>query len=73
MRDNDIDVEWIGYHTIVRDVIHPTIVVTTPYDINVTYLEWYYRVSHPRLVSPRQDAPREVPIHVYEAGPSYLS
>ncbi|KAI5395778.1 hypothetical protein KIW84_062093 [Lathyrus oleraceus] len=32
------------------------------------YLEWYYCVSHPRLVPPHRDDPREVP--VYDVGPS---
>ncbi|CAK8543737.1 unnamed protein product [Lathyrus sativus] len=35
------------------------------------YLEWYYRVSHPRLLPPPyHDAPIEMPVPVYEAGPS---
>lgn len=70
MTNDNIDFECIAYRTSVFDVIHPTVVFITPYDTDVGYFECYYRVSHPWLVSPRQDAPREVMVPVYEAGPS---
>jgi hypothetical protein len=70
MMATDIDVDWISYHQSVIAVIVPSIVATTPSDVEDGYLEWYYRVSHPRLVPPHRDAPREVPVPVYDAGPS---
>lgn len=62
MMDDDIDVEWIGYHHNADYMIRPTTLVTTPYDIYVRCLELYYRVSHPRLLPPHQDALREVSV-----------
>ncbi|KAI5385412.1 hypothetical protein KIW84_072128 [Lathyrus oleraceus] len=70
MMATDIDVDWISYHQSVVDVIGSSSVATTPSEVEDGYLEWYYRVSHPRLVPPHRDAPREVPIPVYDAGPS---
>ncbi|KAI5435190.1 hypothetical protein KIW84_021854 [Lathyrus oleraceus] len=66
----DIDVDWIGYHQSVIAVIRPTTLATTPSNVEDGYLEWYYCVSHPRLVPPHRDDPREVPVPVYDAGPS---
>ena len=43
---------------------------TTPSDIEDGYLEWYYCVSHPRLVPPHRDESREVSVPVYDVGPS---
>ncbi|KAI5384534.1 hypothetical protein KIW84_071510 [Lathyrus oleraceus] len=60
----------IGYHQSVIVVIRPTTLATTPSDVEDGYLEWYYCVSHPRLVPPHRDDPREVPVPVYDAGPS---
>lgn len=70
MMANDIDVEWICYHQSFVVVISPTTLATTPSDTGDGYLEWYYRVSHPRLIPPHRDAPREMPVPVYEAEPS---
>ncbi|KAI5416911.1 hypothetical protein KIW84_041784 [Lathyrus oleraceus] len=70
MMVTDIDVDWISYHQSVVDVIGSSSVATTPSEVEDGYLEWYYRVSHPRLVPPHRDAPREVPVPVYDAGPS---
>ncbi|XP_050877992.1 protein MAIN-LIKE 1 [Lathyrus oleraceus] len=70
MMATDIDVDWISYHQSVVDVIGSSSVATTPSEVVYGYLEWYYRVSHPRLVPPHRDAPREVPVPVYDAGPS---
>ncbi|KAI5434449.1 hypothetical protein KIW84_021333 [Lathyrus oleraceus] len=70
MMATDIDVDWISYHQSVVDVIGSSSVATTPSEVVDGYLEWYYRVSHPRLVPPHRDAPREVPVPVYDAGPS---
>ncbi|XP_050899612.1 protein MAINTENANCE OF MERISTEMS [Lathyrus oleraceus] len=70
MMATDIDVDWISYHQSVVDVIGSSSVATTPSEVEDGYLEWYYRVSHPRLVPPHRDAPREVPVPVYDAGPS---
>ncbi|CAK8536887.1 unnamed protein product [Lathyrus sativus] len=67
----DIDVDWISYHQSIQNVIRPTAPATTPYETDDGYLEWYYRVSHPRLVPPPyHDVPVEMPVPVYEAGPS---
>ncbi|KAI5409788.1 hypothetical protein KIW84_055299 [Lathyrus oleraceus] len=70
MMATDIDVDWISYHQSVVDVIGSSSVATTPSEVVDGYLEWYYRVSHPRLVPPHRDAPREVPVPVCDAGPS---
>ncbi|KAI5416838.1 hypothetical protein KIW84_041734 [Lathyrus oleraceus] len=70
MMATDIDVDWISYHQSVIVVIGSSTVATTPYEVEDGYLEWYYRVSHPRLVPPHRDAPREVSVPVYDAGPS---
>ena len=70
MMATDIDVDWISYHQSVVDVIGSSSVATTPSEVVDGYLEWYYRVSHPRLVPPHRDAPREVPVPVYDVGPS---
>ncbi|KAI5384529.1 hypothetical protein KIW84_071506, partial [Lathyrus oleraceus] len=66
MMANDIDVDWVGYHQSVLAVIRPTL-ATTISDIEDGYLEWYYCVSHPRLISSHSDEPREVSDHVHEA------
>ncbi|KAI5423602.1 hypothetical protein KIW84_046510 [Lathyrus oleraceus] len=58
------------YRASVIAVIRPTTLATTPSDVEDGYLEWYYCVSHPRLVPPHRDDPREVPVPVYDAGPS---
>ncbi|XP_050892978.1 protein MAINTENANCE OF MERISTEMS [Lathyrus oleraceus] len=70
MMATDIDVDWISYHQSVVAVIGSSTVATTPSEVEDGYLEWYYRVSHPRLVPPHRDAPRDVPVPVYDAGPS---
>ncbi|KAI5435105.1 hypothetical protein KIW84_021798 [Lathyrus oleraceus] len=70
MMATNIDVDWISYHQSVIAVIGPSTVATTPSDVEDGYLEWYYRVSHPRLVPPHRDDPREVPVSVYDVGPS---
>jgi len=45
-----------------------------PYEVTNTYMEWYYRVSHPRLIRPNEDSHRPVPVPTYrvpdDAGPS---
>lgn len=69
---DDIDVEWFGYHWSVIDVIHQSALVATPYEEDGGYLEWYYHVSHPRLVPPPRDALREVPVPTYEVEPAGL-
>lgn len=51
-------------------MIRPTILGTIQSDTDVGYMKWYYHVSHPRLVPPLRDAPREVLVLVYEVGPS---
>ncbi|KAI5421733.1 hypothetical protein KIW84_045238 [Lathyrus oleraceus] len=70
MMATDIDVDWISYHQSVVAVIGSSTVATTPSEVEDGYLEWYYRVSHPRLVPPHRDAPRDVPVPVYDVGPS---
>ncbi|KAI5445111.1 hypothetical protein KIW84_013387 [Lathyrus oleraceus] len=70
MMATDIDVDWISYHQSVVAVISSSTVATTPSEVEDGYLEWYYRVSHPRLVPPHRDAPRDVPVPVYDAGSS---
>ncbi|KAI5443070.1 hypothetical protein KIW84_011920 [Lathyrus oleraceus] len=70
MMATNIDVDWISYHHSIIAVIGPSTLTTTPFDVEDGYLEWYYCVSHPRLVPPHRDDPREVPIPVYDAGPS---
>ncbi|CAK8533709.1 unnamed protein product [Lathyrus sativus] len=73
MMADDIDVDWIGYHHSVFTVIRPTSLTTTPSEIDYGYLEWYYRVSHPRLIPPRYDTPREIWVSLYDARPFDLS
>jgi hypothetical protein len=70
MMATNIDVDWISYHQSVIAVIGPSTLATTPSDVEDGYLEWYYCVSHPRLVPPHRDDPREVPVPVYDVGPS---
>lgn len=57
---HDVDFEWISYHVSVMEVNRPTILATTPYDVDTDYLDWYYRVSHPRLAPPPQGKVRQV-------------
>lgn len=68
--DIDIDIEWISHHQSIVVVIRSTALATTPSDIDDGYMEWYYCVSHPRLVPPHCDTPREVLVPVYEVGSS---
>ncbi|KAI5405223.1 hypothetical protein KIW84_052121 [Lathyrus oleraceus] len=70
MMATDIDVDWISYHQSVIAMIGPSTLATTPSDVEDGYLEWYYCVSHPRLVPPHRDDPREVPVPIYDAGSS---
>ena len=44
--------------------------VTFPSGTMANYLDWYYRVSHPRLVPPPVDEPRQVPVPQFATGPS---
>ncbi|XP_058780654.1 protein MAIN-LIKE 1-like [Vicia villosa] len=71
----DVDVEWATYMQSVLQVIRshdasPTVFATIPYETDDDYLAWYYTVSHPRLRAPRGDQPMEVPVPVYDEGPS---
>lgn len=34
-------------------------------------MDWYYKVSHPRLVAPPPDEVREVPVPFYDEGSSH--
>lgn len=51
-----------------RDVCdpRPTVFTTTPYDVVPDYLDWYYRVSHPRLVPPPRGKVGHVSIPIYD-------
>ena len=66
----DVDVNWIGYDQSVVDVVGHTTAVTFPSETVENYLDWYYRVSHPRLVPPPVDEPRQVPVPQFATGPS---
>jgi len=70
----DVGAEWIDYHSSVHRVIGGASLVTYPYEVTNTYMEWYYRVSHPRLIRPNEDPHRPVPVPTYrvpdDAGPS---
>ncbi|CAI8608131.1 unnamed protein product [Vicia faba] len=70
MSDDDISLEWIGYYTSIFKVIHPTSLATVPENNVDRYLEWYNRVSNPRLVPPPRDSIRVVLISAYEVEPS---
>ncbi|CAK8535104.1 unnamed protein product [Lathyrus sativus] len=69
MMTGDIDVEWISYHQSIEDLIRRTTLATTPFETDDGYLQWYYLVPHSRLLPPHRDAPSEVPVPVYDAGP----
>lgn len=69
----DVDIERIGYHESVMDVINLTVSTTTPYDMDVGYLDWYYRVSHPCLVPSRREEVGEVLVPIYDEGSSNTS
>ncbi|XP_058727048.1 protein MAIN-LIKE 1-like [Vicia villosa] len=71
----DVDVEWATYMQSVLQVIRshddpPAAFATMPYETDDDYLPWYYTVSHPRLRAPLDDQPMEVPVPVYDEGPS---
>ncbi|XP_050889989.1 protein MAIN-LIKE 1-like [Lathyrus oleraceus] len=68
----DVDVEWITYHASMMDVIRLTVSAATSYDVAVDYLDWYYMVSHPRLVPPPRREMRQVLVHAYDERPSDL-
>lgn len=67
----DVDFEGITYHVSVMEVICSDIFAETPCDVVVDYLDWYYKVSHPRLVPPPWGKVRHVTIPDYDTGPSY--
>ena len=66
----DVDVNWIGYDQSVVDVVGHTTAVTFSSETVENYLDWYYRVSHPRLVPPPVDEPRQVPVPQFATGSS---
>ncbi|XP_058767247.1 protein MAIN-LIKE 1-like [Vicia villosa] len=73
----DVDVKWATYMQSVLQVIRfhddpPAAFATIPYETDDDYLAWYYTVSHPLLRAPRGDQPMEVPVPVYDEGPSDL-
>ncbi|XP_058769863.1 protein MAIN-LIKE 2-like [Vicia villosa] len=70
LSNDEIAVEWIGYHQSVADVIRGTEAVGYPHETVDGYLEWYYRVSHPQVVPPPPSERREVPVPVFDAGPA---
>ncbi|XP_058760152.1 protein MAIN-LIKE 1-like [Vicia villosa] len=70
LSNDEIAVEWIGYHQSVTDVIRGTEAVGYPHETVDGYLEWYYRVSHPQVVPPPPSERREVPVPVFDAGPA---
>ncbi|XP_058733506.1 protein MAIN-LIKE 1-like [Vicia villosa] len=70
LSNDEIAVEWIAYVQSVSDVIRDTEPVGYPHETVDRYLEWYYRVSHPQVVPPPPNARREVPVHVFDAGPA---
>lgn len=61
----NVDAEWINYHSSVCRVIEGALSVTYPFEVTETYMEWYYNVSHPRLICPADDPHRPVPVPVY--------
>jgi hypothetical protein len=36
-----------------------------PYEVTITYMEWYYRVSHPCLIRPNEDRHRPILVPTY--------
>ncbi|XP_058775806.1 protein MAIN-LIKE 1-like [Vicia villosa] len=71
----DVDVEWATYRQSVLQVTRahddpPAVFATIPYETDDDYLAWYYTVSHPIFRAPRGDQPMEVPVPVYDEGPS---
>ncbi|XP_058748831.1 protein MAIN-LIKE 1-like [Vicia villosa] len=71
----DVDVEWATYMQSVLQVSRshddpPAAFATMPYETDDDYLPWYYTVSHPRIRAPQDDQPMEVPVPVYDEGPS---
>lgn len=68
---NDIDVEWIGFYESLIVVFRPTLEVTTSFETGNGYSEWYYCVSHPRLVPSPRNAPWEVSVPVLLSVPLY--
>ncbi|XP_058746915.1 protein MAIN-LIKE 1-like [Vicia villosa] len=71
----DVDVEWATYMQSVLQVTRShddprAAFATMPYETDDDYLPWYYMVSHPRLRAPQDDEPMEVPVPVYDEGPS---
>lgn len=66
----DADDEWIVYDASMMDITCLAVFATTPYDMVADYLDWYYRVSHPRLVPPPRGEVRQVSDPVYNKGPS---
>ncbi|XP_058760197.1 protein MAINTENANCE OF MERISTEMS-like [Vicia villosa] len=69
MSDDDIVMEWIGYDRSVADEVRDTATVRYTYETLDGYLQWYYRVSHPRVPPPPR-ARREVPVPVFDARPA---
>lgn len=62
----DVDIEWIRYPSSILDMSRLTCLGSTPYDVDLRYLEWYYRMSHPQLVLPTKDEQRAMLILVYD-------
>nr|XP_004488130.1 protein MAIN-LIKE 1-like [Cicer arietinum] len=55
----DVDVEWLGYATLVTELFHKFCQATYPSECEDGYLKWFYQVSHPLLV--RLDGVPQVP------------
>lgn len=53
---HDVDVEWIGYHSNVHEVVGQKVVACTPSEDHYGYMDWYNKLSHPRLVPTLHDA-----------------
>ncbi|KAK2362374.1 protein MAIN-LIKE [Trifolium repens] len=57
----EIDIAWIGYDSVVDQILQPTRLVRYATETTDDHLSWYYRVSHPRVCRPI-DGPHGAPV-----------
>ncbi|RHN47301.1 putative aminotransferase-like, plant mobile domain-containing protein [Medicago truncatula] len=61
----NVDVEWNDCHSSANQIIGDAHLTSYPFEVTDTYMEWYYKVSHPHLIRPTevQHVLVDVPIH----------